>query len=235
MEEESVLKLSDAFEDSIKKQADVEVKVRMINVNYGKNQSLMNACKPLSEYSWFISEIRNNQRNDHKLEEAVTMTRGRCQKYLLTPYDGRIVPFLRNSHNPQTFTNPHYVLLCSCLAGHKFIFDFEQARIEMTFDPYVITLNKMPHDFAIRGFLLHKQEVQGMLDTEYNETEVMELFKEEGKIEGKTEGIQIGADMVNRLNTILIEAGRLDDLARASKDREYQKKLIRELIDKDFE
>lgn len=143
----------------------------MINVNYGKNQSLMNACKPLSEYSWFISEIRNNQRNDHKLEEAVT-----------------------------------------------------------------ITLNKMPHDFAIRGFLLlHKQEVQGMLDTEYNETEVMELFKEEGKIEGKTEGIQIGADMVNRLNTILIEAGRLDDLARESKDREYQKKLIRELIDKDFE
>lgn len=171
IEEESVLKLSDAFEDSIKKQADVEVKVRMINVNYGKNQSLMNACKPLSEYSWFISEIRNNQRNDHKLEEAVT-----------------------------------------------------------------ITLNKMPHDFAIRGFLLlHKQEVQGMLDTEYNETEVMELFKEEGKIEGKTEGIQIGADMVNRLNTILIEAGRLDDLARESKDREYQKKLIRELIDKDFE
>ena len=32
------------------------------------------------------------------------------------------------------------MLLCSCLAGHKFIFDFEQARIEMTFDPYVIII-----------------------------------------------------------------------------------------------
>ena len=30
---------------------------------------------------------------------------------------------------------------------------------------------------------------EGMLDTEYNEAEVMELFKEEGRAEGKIEGI----------------------------------------------
>lgn len=170
MEDESVLKLRDAFEESVRKQADVEVKVRMINVNYGKNQGLMDACKPLSEYSWFISEIRDNQKDDHKLEDAVSMA-----------------------------------------------------------------LNKMPHDFTIRSFLmLHKQEVQGMLDTEYNETEVMELFKEEGKAEGKIEGKKEGVDIVNQLNDILISQGRFDELKRTVKDPEYQKKLIRELIDKNY-
>ncbi|MBQ3797440.1 MAG: hypothetical protein II842_14405 [Butyrivibrio sp.] len=37
-------------------------------------------------------------------------------------------------------------------------------------------------------------------------------------------------DTVNRLNLILIESGRLDDLTRAAKEPEYQKKLIEELL-----
>ena len=37
--------------------------------------------------------------------------------------------------------------------------------------------------------MIHKQEVQGILDTEYNEAEVMELFKEDGRKEGREEGI----------------------------------------------
>ena len=37
-------------------------------------------------------------------------------------------------------------------------------------------------------------------------------------------------DAVNQLNQILIDAGRLDDLKRATKDKEYQNKLIEELV-----
>ena len=38
----------------------------------------------------------------------------------------------------------------------------------------------------IKPFLeAHRAEVKGMLLEEYNETEVMELFKEEGRIEGQ--------------------------------------------------
>ena len=37
-------------------------------------------------------------------------------------------------------------------------------------------------------------------------------------------------DTVNRLNLILIESGRIDDLTRAAKEPEYQKKLIEELL-----
>ena len=41
----------------------------------------------------------------------------------------------------------------------------------------------------IKPFLeAHRAEVKGMLLEEYNETEVMELFKEEGGIEGREEG-----------------------------------------------
>ena len=39
----------------------------------------------------------------------------------------------------------------------------------------------MPDDFFIKPFLMaHRAEVKGMLLTEYNEAETMELFREEG-------------------------------------------------------
>ena len=45
----------------------------------------------------------------------------------------------------------------------------------------------------IRDFLVtNRQEVEGMLDTEYNEAEVMELFKAEGREEGREEGLEEG-------------------------------------------
>ena len=37
-------------------------------------------------------------------------------------------------------------------------------------------------------------------------------------------------DSINSLNTILIESGRLDDLKKATEDKEYQKKLMEELL-----
>lgn len=142
-EDEIILKLSDAFEERVRDKADIEVKVRMINVNYGRNRKLLGNCKPLAEYSWFINEIRNNQKQGYTLEKAV-----------------------------------------------------DEA------------LKCMPAEFLINEFLMiHKQEVQGMLDTEYNEAEVMELFKEDGRKEGREEGIEEGI-----IATIAILRGlKLDD------------------------
>ena len=43
----------------------------------------------------------------------------------------------------------------------------------------------MPDDFVIKPFLeAHRAEVKGMLLTEFNEAEQMELFKEDGRREG---------------------------------------------------
>ena len=62
--EDTVLKLSDAFEVcSPPIEPDIEVKARMININYGKNKKLMESCKPLAEYAWLVEEIRNNSKH----------------------------------------------------------------------------------------------------------------------------------------------------------------------------
>ena len=57
-EDEKILKLSDSFPEGA--DFDIEVKVRMININYGRNKRLMKACRPLMEYSWFVDSVRNN-------------------------------------------------------------------------------------------------------------------------------------------------------------------------------
>ena len=65
--EDSILELKDAFKTKngqpIDIESDIQVKVRMININYGKNKELMSMCRPLTEYAWFISEIRKNNKS----------------------------------------------------------------------------------------------------------------------------------------------------------------------------
>ena len=56
LDDETILRLSDAFPKGMK--GDVEVTVRMLNINYGKNKALLDVCKPLMEYSWIVKEIR---------------------------------------------------------------------------------------------------------------------------------------------------------------------------------
>lgn len=118
--EEGQLKLSDSFPEGAA--FDIEVKVRMINVNMGKSQRILSACKPLGEYSWLVSEIRKN--NYSKDEDGISSAVDRA-------------------------------------------------------------ITDMPDDFLIKPFLIaHRAEVKGMLLTEYNEAEQMELFREEGRAEG---------------------------------------------------
>ena len=39
---------------------DIEVKVRIININYEHNREILSACKPLEAYAWFVAQIRKN-------------------------------------------------------------------------------------------------------------------------------------------------------------------------------
>ena len=65
-----ILKLSDAFEPEPK--TDIEVTVTMININYGHNKDLMEKCKPLSEYSWFVDRIRSLLKEGKELRVAIS-------------------------------------------------------------------------------------------------------------------------------------------------------------------
>lgn len=117
IDDEVILRLSDSFDPASRDKADIEVIVRMINVNYGRNKELMQSCKTLGEYAWLVAAIRRNKAvNETDIKAAVNKA-----------------------------------------------------------------LEEMPKDFQIREFLMaHRKEVEGMLDTEYNEAEVKELFVADG-------------------------------------------------------
>ena len=82
---EQILRLSDAFLESIRQnllktgmeaaeaeeearrilaevKPDVEVTVRMININYGRSESVLEASNPLQGYAWLIDQVRQNQK-----------------------------------------------------------------------------------------------------------------------------------------------------------------------------
>lgn len=68
---ESILKLSDAF---LEREWDfaLELKVRVININYCENHEILNACQTLKEYSIFIEKIRNYEDAGISRGEAIT-------------------------------------------------------------------------------------------------------------------------------------------------------------------
>ena len=65
--ESQILRLSDAYDG----EGDIEVKVTMLNINYGKNQQLMDACEPLKEYAWLVDAVRRHQSEKMDLDAAV--------------------------------------------------------------------------------------------------------------------------------------------------------------------
>lgn len=66
--EEEILRLSDAFGGD---DGDIEVRVRMLNINYGHNKKLMEACRVLNDYAVLIEGIRLNQKAGMNLDDAV--------------------------------------------------------------------------------------------------------------------------------------------------------------------
>ncbi len=71
MSDERILRLSDSFDEKTKDDADVEVKVRMLNINHGRNKEIMEACRPLFEYSWFVNAIREEEKKGAELKTAI--------------------------------------------------------------------------------------------------------------------------------------------------------------------
>lgn len=65
--ERKVLRLSEAFGG----EGYIEVRVTMLNINYGKNKALMEACTTLKEYAWLVDAIRRYQKQLKNLEAAI--------------------------------------------------------------------------------------------------------------------------------------------------------------------
>jgi hypothetical protein len=75
--DEKIIKLSDAFESGlvpeIEKEIPValELEVRVININQGRNEGIVRKCRTLGEYSVFIEKVREYEKETEDLEGAV--------------------------------------------------------------------------------------------------------------------------------------------------------------------
>ena len=84
--DETQLHLSDAFPEAQRASADIQVRVRMINVNKGHSDGMLRACRPLTEYAWIVDSIRELEKI-HGLEAAIGMTIVEMpDDYLLKPF-----------------------------------------------------------------------------------------------------------------------------------------------------
>ena len=66
----------------------LELLVEMININYGRNKELLDACSPLKEYSFFVERTRYHLKTTNSLEIALDAA------LIDLPDDAVLKPFL---------------------------------------------------------------------------------------------------------------------------------------------
>ena len=78
----------------------------------------------------------------------------------------------------------------------------------------------------------YRSEVTKSMQLNYEFDRQLELERadaiEEGLEQGIEQGLEQGIELINQLNQILLSEGKYDELQKASKDKEYQKKLLAE-------
>lgn len=81
--DELILKLSDCFTPNMAGKhlfPVLECQARMVNINYGHNQKLLDSCKRLHDYSYFVAEVNKNLDSGYDLSNAVYYAMNVCIK-----------------------------------------------------------------------------------------------------------------------------------------------------------
>lgn len=74
---EKILRLSDSYIEETKEPM-LELIVRVININLLSNHPILEKCRPLYEYAWFVQKIREYQDAGKNLSEAIACTIEEC-------------------------------------------------------------------------------------------------------------------------------------------------------------
>ena len=82
------MKLSDAFLNG-NEQSGMELKVKVINIKYGMNQELMDKCRTLADYAFFVGRVKTYLRQ-MELKEAILQAIEECIK------ENRLAEFLKS-------------------------------------------------------------------------------------------------------------------------------------------
>ena len=73
--DQRILRLSDAF---VKEGGCLECEATLLNINYGKNQQILEQCKRLEEYSIFVATVRLYEKSEANLRKAITVAMNEC-------------------------------------------------------------------------------------------------------------------------------------------------------------
>ncbi len=73
------LKLSDAFLEKTDSPM-LELIVRIININLPVNHPILERCRPLYEYSWFIQQIKDCQEKGMNRDDAIIAAMADCRE-----------------------------------------------------------------------------------------------------------------------------------------------------------
>ena len=113
---------------------------------------------------------------------------------------------------------------CPALIGYallvKYTREYQTKGVDLK-EAVEQAIDRCIQENELKSYLLKKKaEVSLMLLTEFNQEAFARVIREEGIEEGTTR--------LNQLNSYLIAEKRFDDLARATKDKQYQSQLYKE-------
>lgn len=86
---EKILRLSDAYLEKIEHPM-LELEVKVININLPSRHRILEECRPMYEYSWFIQQIKDYLREGWTRDAAITQAVKDCIE------EGILVEFMKN-------------------------------------------------------------------------------------------------------------------------------------------
>jgi hypothetical protein len=102
--DEQVYRLSDAFEVADNGGPALELTVKVLNINKGRNEGITRRCKTLAGYQAFVAKTRQYIQQGHGLEDALKKTVLYCRdhgilKDVLEQYEGEVIGMLTTEWN----------------------------------------------------------------------------------------------------------------------------------------
>ena len=77
-EDRKILRLTDSFTTN-KEKSCMELEAIVLNINYGKNKKLMESCRSLMEYSYFVQKVKDYSKK-HERDIAIELAVDECIK-----------------------------------------------------------------------------------------------------------------------------------------------------------
>ncbi len=90
------LRLSDAFLEKDGSTPALECVATMLNIHYGHNMELLNKCKRLHDYAYFVGEVNGNMSKGYSLEKSVELAMNKCE-------DNDILADIIGKHRSEVF------------------------------------------------------------------------------------------------------------------------------------